>query len=405
MHTPLYRNPFVQVLFAIAAGILLGYLWPSIAVQMKPLGDIFIRTIKLLVAPVIFFTVASGLAAIGDIRRLGSVGIKAVVCFEALSLLALLAGLAGAHLLQPGAGFRIEHLDALARHAGAMPPSLQDTFVRAFTNSLVLQSLLAGLLCGVTLALLGMRGQRVARFCEHGGAWLLRLVGVIVKAAPLAAFGAIAFTVGKYGAASVEPLLRLLGALYLTMALFVAVMLGALARASGFSLLRFLVYIKEELLIVAGVASSVAAMPKLIEKLERAGCSKTVAGVVIPAGYSFNLNGTAIYLTLALMFLAQALRLELSLTQQLTILAVAMVTSKGASGVAGSAFIALAATLAAVPEIPDASLVFIVGIERLLKCRSLTNIIGNGVACIAISAWSGELDRGKLHALLQGKCD
>jgi aerobic C4-dicarboxylate transport protein len=374
---------------------MLGAFMPELGVQMKPLGDLFISIVKLLVGPVIFFTVTSGIATMGSIRQMSRIGIKALVYFEVLSVLALLAGFAAAALLQPGAGFPID-----ASPGASVPPSdlsLLRTLGNAFLDSWVLQVLTAAILSGVSLALLGERARRFSAGCERIAGWLFGIVGLIMTAAPVAAFGAIAFTVGKYGITSVAPLLQLLGVLYLATIVFVLAVLGAIARLAGFRILRFIWYIREELMIVFGTASSITAMPRLIEKLEQAGCTKTVARIAVPAGYSFNLNGSNIYIAVALLFLAQAYGIELGPASLLTILAVAMITTKGASGVAGSAFIALAATLAAVPALPDGSLMFIVGIERLLKCRSLGNIIGNGVACLAISAWDGTLDRTKLR--------
>lgn len=397
---PLYLNPFAQVVCAIALGMLLGFVDPELAQRMKPLGEFFIQTIKLFVGPIVFLTVASGIAALGNVRQVGRVGVKALIYFELLSTLALIVGLAAAHFLQPGAGF---HLDPATTASipppplGTDPQNLWQTLVGAFMDSSILQVLVLAILCGIALALMGARAARLTAAGDWLADWLFKLVKLILKAAPLAAFGAIAFTVGKFGLVSVLPLLKLLGALYLTTFLFVALALGLVARCSGFRLLGFLRYIKEELLLVFATASSVSAMPGLIDKLKHAGCAKSVVGVVVPAGYTFNLNGSNIYLGLALVFLAQALRIELGFSHYLTILAVAMVTSKGASGVAGSAFIALAATISAVPGIPDSSLAFIVGIERMLKCRSLGNLIGNGVACLAIAAWDGKLDRSKLR--------
>lgn len=400
MNHPLYRNPFLQVGCAIAAGAVLGILDPALAVQMKPLGDLFIRAIRWLIGPVIFFTVAAAIPALRGMGGFGRVGLKTLLCFEALSLLSLAAGLIAGNLLQPGVAFR---LDAAVT---ALPVPLDTThalpvlLARALARSSILQMLAAALICGSVLALLGPRGALVAGICERASAWLLKIVGIVLKAAPLAAFGAIAYTFGRYGPGSVAPLLKLLGALYLSMTLYVLVVLGLLARLCGFSILRFIGYIKEELGIVFGTSSSIAAMPTLMAKLEQAGCPKALIAVVLPAGYSFNLNGTGIYLTLTLLFLAQAFGIDLDLWQQLTLFAVAAVTSKGASGVAGSAFVALAATLTALPELPEAGLLYIVGIERLLKCRALANIIGNGVACIAIAAWERVLDRDLLRTQL-----
>lgn len=393
-----YRSPVVHIVCAIAAGMLLGHFHPELAVRMKPLGDAFIFLVKLAVGPIVFFTVTSGIAAANNMRALGRIGIRAIVYFELMSVLTLAAGLLAGHLLQPGADFDLAAATSMhGTFDGKLPSgtavpegpfwkTLGQTLADAVRNSPILQILLLAILCGSALALLGTRARRTIDLCGHAAGRLLWIVGIVLKAAPLAAFGAIAFAVGKLGIASVEALLELVAALYLSMAVFIVFVLGAIARFAGFSLLRFLVHIKEELLLVFGVGSSVAAMPRLIEKLEQWGCPKAVTAIVIPAGYSFNLNGTSIYITLTVMFLAQAFGIALSPAQQITIIAVAMVTSKGASGVAGSAFIALTATLAAVPAIPEGSLVLVLGIERLLKCRSLTNIIGNGVACLAISA-------------------
>jgi aerobic C4-dicarboxylate transport protein len=394
---PAFRfNPFLQLACAIAAGILLGLFDPARAVQMKPLGDLFIAVVRLMVAPIVFFTVVSSLSTLDNIRQVSSVGIKAFAYFEAMSALALLAGFTAAALLAPGAGFPIHPMQGATLPGAAAVPTLLQALARALANSRVLQALVLALVCGLALA--GGRGARLSACCERLSGWLFSLFSLVLKAAPLATFGAISFTVGKHGLVSVASLLKLVGTLYVASACFILLVLGAIARLSGFRLLRFLAYIRDELMLVAATASSISAMPRLMEKLERAGCPKSVVSIVVPAAYSFNLNGSNIYIAAAIVFLSQALAITLGPGQFLGILAVAMITSKSASGVAGAAFIALAATLAAVPEIPESSLVFIVGIERLLKCRTLTNIIGNGVACIAISAWSGTLDRAKLQA-------
>ena len=394
-------NPFLQIACAIAAGTLLGTFDPAHAVQMKPLGDLFIGVVRLMVAPIVFFTVAASLASLDNIRQFSSIGVKVLVYFEALSALALLAGFATAALLAPGTGFHLPPLPDAALPGAAAVPSLCEALMRALANSRVLQALVLALVCGIALA--GGRGVRAAGWCERLSGWLFRLFNLVLKAAPLATFGAISFAVGKHGLESVASLLELVGTVYAGSACFILLVLGPIARASGFRLLRFIAYIRDELMLVAGTSSSITAMPRLMEKLERAGCSKSVVSIVVPSGYSFNLNGSNIYLAAAIVFLAQALALPLAPGQLLGILAVAMITSKSASGVAGAAFVALAATLAAVPEIPESSLVFIVGIERLLKCRPLTNIIGNGVACLAIAAWSGTLDRAKLRATVMDR--
>lgn len=399
-----FPSPFAQMALAIAGGILLGYFDPRAAMQMKPLGDWFLAAIRFLIVPIVFFTVMSGIGALGQVRQVGRLGMRALLCFELISTLALAAGMLAAHLFQPGAGFPLSG-DALngatpntGGSAAAMMPSLPDTIGQAFRKSSILQTLLLACGFGVATVLLGERAKPFSARCDWIGAQLLTLVGWLMRLAPLAAFGAIAFSVGRYGVHSVTPLIRLLALLYATTALFVLLPLGLLARHAGFRIGAFIRYLKEELLLVFGTSSSVTAMPGLLKKLEMAGCPRVVVGVAIPAGYSFNLNGSNIYLTMAVVFLAQAFQIQLGFGEYLTILAVAMVTSKGASGVAGSAFMALAATIAAVPALPDSSLLLIVGIERLLKCRPLANVIGNGVACMTIAAWDGKLDDAALES-------
>jgi aerobic C4-dicarboxylate transport protein len=387
--------------FAIAGGILLGYFKPSLAMQMKPLGDWFLAAIRLLIVPIVFFTVMTGIGALVQVRQVGRLGVRIFFCFELMSTLALLAGLLAAHFAQPGAGFPLSaealHGASGIRGAAAIAmPDLPQTVFQAFGKSSILQALLFACICGVATALLGRRAAGFSARCDRIGAQLLKLVQWLMYLAPLAAFGAIAFSVGRYGVHSVTPLIRLLVLLYATTGLFVLVPLGLLARRAGIRIGAFIRYLKEELLLVFGTSSSVTAMPGLLKKLEMAGCPRIVAGVAIPAGYSFNLNGSNIYLAMAVVFLAQAFGIELGPGEYLTILAVAMVTSKGANGVAGSAFMALAATIAAVPALPDSSLLLIVGIERLLKCRPIANVIGNGVACMAIAAWDGRLEKDAL---------
>jgi aerobic C4-dicarboxylate transport protein len=390
-------NPFLQIACAIIAGALLGFVDPAHAIQMKSLGDAFIGAVKLMVAPIVFFTVVTSLSAMDNIRQFSRTGIRMIAYFEALSALALVTGFAAAALLAPGTGFRIASPPQASLSRAAAAPALPQALGHALANSHVLQALLLALVCGSALALARERGQWLSSWCERLSAWLFSLFSLVLKAAPVATFGAIAFTVGKYGLVSVASLLELLGTLYLASACFIVIVLGVIARLSGFRLLRFIAYIKDELMLAAGTSSSMTAMPRLMEKLQRAGCPKSVVGIVVPAGYSFNLNGSNIYIAASIVFLAQALGVTLGPAQLLGILAVAMITSKSASGVTGASFIVLAATLAAIPQIPESSLVFIVGIERLLKSRPLTNIIGNGVACLAISAWSEELDRDQLR--------
>ncbi|XAH24395.1 dicarboxylate/amino acid:cation symporter [Xylophilus sp. GW821-FHT01B05] len=415
MKKPIYKILYVQVLVAIAIGITLGHFYPDLAVKMKPLGDGFIALIRMVIGPVIFCTVVSGIAGMRDMKKVGRVGGKALLYFEAMSTVALLVGFAAAHLLRPGAGFNVDPatLDVKAVASYATQAQSQNTVdfllhiipgtvVDAFAKGDILQILLVALLFGSGLSFVGEKAQGLFDVIDQVSKVFFRIVHIITKVAPLGAFGAMAFTIGRYGLGSLLPLLKLIGTFYITAIFFVLVVLGAVARATGFSILRFIAYIKEELLIVLGTSSSEAALPQLIEKMEGLGCSKSVVGLVVPTGYSFNLDGTNIYMTLAVIFIAQALNIDLTLTQQVTILAVAMLTSKGASGVTGSGFITLAATLAVVPTLPVAGLVLILGIDRFMsECRALTNIIGNGVACVVVSAWERELDRKKLNRVIR----
>ncbi|AKM30945.1 C4-dicarboxylate transporter DctA [Pandoraea faecigallinarum] len=415
---PFYRILYVQVLFAIVVGILLGHFRPDLAVEMKPLGDAFIKLIKMIIGPVIFCTVVTGIAGMEDMKKVGRVGGKALIYFEVVSTLALVIGLIATHVLKPGAGFNVDihSLDPKAIAGYAEKAAHGDTFTDfllhlipntitdAFAKGEILQILVIAILFGAALGAIGERGRVVTNWIDSVSGVLFRVVHIITKVAPLGAFGAMAFTIGKYGIASLVPLAKLMGTFYLTSFLFVIVVLGLIARFTGFSIFRFLAYIKEELLIVLGTSSSEAALPHLMEKMEKAGCSKSVVGLVIPTGYSFNLDGTNIYMTMAVLFIAQATNIDLTWGQQLTLLAVAMLTSKGASGVTGAGFITLAATLAVIPTIPVAGMVLILGIDRFMsECRALTNICGNGVATIVVSAWEKELDRKKLAEAMSGK--
>ncbi|MCY0857532.1 dicarboxylate/amino acid:cation symporter [Cupriavidus sp. D39] len=415
MRKPFYKILYVQVLFAIAVGIVLGHFWPATGVAMKPLGDGFIKLIKMIIGPIIFCTVVSGIAGMRDMKKVGRVGGKALLYFEVISTFALLIGLLSAHLLKPGVGFNIDPatLDTKAisqyvtqAHGQSTVEFfmhiIPDTMVSAFANGDILQILLISLFFGSALAAMGERSKIVFDFVEQVSKVFFHIVHVITRVAPLGAFGAMAFTIGKYGLGSLVPLLKLIGTFYFTAIVFVVVVLGTVARLTGFNIFRFISYIKEELLIVLGTSSSEAALPHLMEKLEKLGCSKSVVGLVVPTGYSFNLDGTNIYMTMAVLFIAQATGIELTLLQQLTVLGVAMITSKGASGVTGSGFITLAATLAVVPDIPVAGMVLILGIDRFMsECRALTNIIGNGVATVVMSAWEHELDRAQLDRMLR----
>jgi len=414
MKKPIYKVLYVQVLVAIIIGVLLGVFDPGLATKMKPLGDGFVKLIKMIIAPVIFCTVVAGIAGMQDMKKVGRVGGKALLYFEIVSTFALAIGLIVANLVQPGAGFNVNPatLDthAIAEYT-AKTGSLNTvdfllniiptTFVDAFAKGDILQVLLIAILFGFSLSLLGERGRPVAHLIEELSSAIFGVVNIIMKAAPIGAFGAMAFTIGKYGVKALIPLASLVGSFYLTSILFVLVVLGTIAHFTGFSILRYLAYIKEELLIVLGTSSSESALPAIMRKLEKLGCPKSVVGLVVPTGYSFNLDGTNIYMTMAALFVAQATNTELTLTQQLTILVVAMLTSKGASGITGAGFITLAATLAVVPTIPVAGMTLILGIDKFMsECRALTNIIGNGVATIVVSKWEGELDHERIKAEL-----
>jgi aerobic C4-dicarboxylate transport protein len=403
------------VLCAILCGVLIGYFWPAAGVALKPFGDGFIALIKMLIAPVIFLTVVLGIANGAHAKQVGRVALKAVVYFEVVSTFSLVIGLTVINVLKPGQGFNVNPatLDAgaVAKYAEQAKEQsavefllhiIPKTFTDAFTNSGdLLQVLLLALLTGFALMAMGEAAQPVLRLFEALSKAFFKMIGMVMKLAPLGAGGAMAFTVGKYGVHSLTPMLKLMGSFYLTCLLFVLIVLGFIARMARFNILLFLRYIRDELLVVLGTSSSEAALPQLMLKLERLGCSKQVVGLVIPIGYSFNLDGTNIYLTMAALFVAQALNIDLTLSQQLAILAVAMLTSKGASGVTGAGFITLAATLMVVPTVPVAGLALILGIDRFMsEARALTNIIGNGVATIVIARWEDALDRPRIEAEL-----
>jgi len=414
---PFYRQLYVQVFIAILIGVALGHFDPQLAVKMKPLGDAFIKLIKMVIGPIIFCTVVTGIAGMGDMKKVGRVGGKALLYFEVVSTFSLVIGLIAGHLLKPGAGFNLDpaKLDtsALAGYATKAHEQntvdflmhiIPNTVSDAFVTGNVLQILLVSVLFGAALAALGERGKLVSDFISGIANTFFGVVHIIMKVAALGAFGAIAFTIGTYGVGSVLPLLKLIGAFYLTLAIFIVVVLGLVSRLMGFSIFRFMSYIREEILIVLGTSSSEAALPQMLEKLERLGCSKPVVGLVIPAGYSFNLDGTNIYLTMAVLFIAQAFNIDLSWSQELTLILVAMITSKGASGVAGAAFIMLTSTLLVFPVIPVAGMVLILGIHRFMGTGlAIVNTIGNGVATLVVSAWEKELDRDKLDAVMKGR--
>ncbi|MGE5505056.1 MAG: dicarboxylate/amino acid:cation symporter [Actinomycetota bacterium] len=408
---------YFWVLVAIFAGGTLGFIDPKAAVALKPLGDGFIALVKMLISPVIFCTVVLGIAGAGDMKKVGRVGGKALLYFEVVSTFALGIGLVVMNFIKPGDGFHANpaSLDAKAVANYAKLASEQSTvdFVLhiipktvfdAFTGSGdLLQVLLVAVLFGYAMTHTGKHGQVIHGFIEEASHILFGMMNTIMKLAPLGAGGAMAFTIGKYGVAALKPLAALMGSFYLTCFLFVVVVLGTIAALTGFNILRFIAYIKEELLTVLGTSSSESALVPLMRKLERLGCSKSVVGLVVPSGYSFNLDGTNIYLTMAALFVAQALDIDLTLGQQLTILGVAMLTSKGASGVTGAGFITLAATLAVVPDVPVAGLALILGIDRFMsEARALTNFVGNGVAAVVVSKWEKELDTTKLKTELTG---
>jgi aerobic C4-dicarboxylate transport protein len=408
---PWYSVLYIQVLIAIAIGIFIGHFWPDLGKALKPLGDGFISLIKMMIGPVIFCTVVHGIGSMRDLKKVGRVGVKTLFYFEAVSTIALIIGLIVGEVLQPGKGFNIDvaSLDpkavagyvtkakeeGIVAHLLAIIP---DTFMSAFAKGDLLQVLLIAILSGFAISRLGDLGEKINNVIDAMAQIFFGIIRIIVRAAPIGALGAMAFTVGAYGVASLVNLLQLIATFYLTSLLFVLVVLGTIARFAGFSILRFLGYIKDELLIVLGTSSSETVLPHMIQKMEHLGASKSVVGLVIPTGYSFNLDGTNIYMTLATLFLAQATNTHLTLGHLLGILVIAMVTSKGASGVTGAGFVTLAATLAIVPDVPIESLAILVGIDKFMsECRALTNLVGNGVATIVISRWEGELDVDKLH--------
>ena len=411
MKKPLYKHLYAQVLFAIACGVLLGAIEPEWGRAMRPLGEGFIKLIKMIIAPIIFCTVVTGIAGMEDMKKVGRVGAKALLYFEVVSTIALIIGLVVVNTLQPGVGMNADasKLDthAIASYTTAAKSQstveflmniIPTTVVDAFAKGEILQVLLFALLFGFALSSSGELGRPVVKFIEQVAHALFIVVGFIMRVAPIGAFGAMAFTIGTLGLSGLIPLAKLMGSFYLTCLLFIFIVLGLIARWVGFSIVKFIVYIKEELLIVLGTSSSESVLPRMIAKMEKLGCSKSVVGLVIPTGYSFNLDGTSIYLTMAAIFVAQATNTDLTLPQQLTILAVLLLTSKGASGVTGSGFIVLAATLSSIPTIPVAGLALILGVDRFMsEARALTNLIGNGVATIFVSKWERELDHAQMQ--------
>ncbi|MCW2002870.1 aerobic C4-dicarboxylate transport protein [Xanthomonas arboricola] len=414
---PFYRQLYFQVVVAIVLGALLGHFEPAFAESLKPLGDAFIKLVKMIIAPVIFLTIVTGIAGMTHLKTVGRVFAKSMTYFLFFSTLALIVGMIVAHVVQPGAGMNINpaELDQSAvntyvqkSHELSLVGFLMDiipaTLISAFVDGNILQVLFVAVLFGIALALVGERGRPVLSFLEALTAPVFRLVHMLMKAAPIGAFGAIAFTIGKYGVESLVNLAWLVGSFYLTSLFFVLVILGIVCRLCGFSVLKLIRYLKAELLLVLGTSSSESALPSLMEKMEKAGCEKSVVGLVVPTGYSFNLDGTNIYMTLAALFIAQATNVDLTLGQQITLLAVAMLSSKGAAGVTGAGFITLAATLSVVPDVPVAGMALILGVDRFMsECRSLTNFIGNAVATVVVSRWENALDRDQLSLALDGR--
>ena len=414
---PLYADLSLQVLVGVAVAILLGYVSPTTAVAMKPLGDVFIRLITMIITLVIFCTLVTGIAGMEDMKKVGRVGGKALLYFEVVSTLALLIGLLVGNVVHPGNGFNVNPatLDAkaVADYAGqARAQSVTEFLVHivpttifdAFAKGDILQVLLVSLLFGFALAFAGERGKPLADLLNTLTRVVFGVVGILMRFAPIGAFGAMAFTIGKYGLASLGPLAKLMAALYVASILFVVVLLGAIARVAGFGIFRFLWFLREEILVVLATSSSEPVLPSLMAKLEKLGCSKTLVGLVVPTGYTFNADGTSLYMTLAALFVAQATNTHLTLTQQFTILGVAVLTSKGASGVQGAAFIALVATMMVIPMIPVAGMALILGIDRFLSmCRAVVNMTGNAVATVVIARWENELDRNALRHHVRGE--
>ncbi|MBB2483726.1 MULTISPECIES: dicarboxylate/amino acid:cation symporter [Roseateles] len=416
---PFYKSLYLQVILAILVGVCLGHFAPETGAAMKPLGDGFIKLIKMLIAPIIFCTVVVGIAGMEDMKKVGKTGGLALLYFEIVSTLALVIGLVVVNVFQPGVGMNVDpaHLDTKGIAAYTGPGKMQNTtefllaiipssMFDAFAKGEMLQVLLVAVLFGFALHRFGGRGTLVFDFIEKSSHVLFVIVGYIMKLAPVGAFGAMAFTIGKYGLGSLVQLAKLMGSFYLTCLLFIFIVLGSIARAHGFSILKFIKYIKEELLIVLGTSSSESVLPRMMAKMENLGAKKSTVGLVIPTGYSFNLDGTSIYLTMAAVFIAQATNTPMSLTQQLTLLAVLLLTSKGAAGVTGSGFIVLAATLSAVGGVPVAGLALILGIDRFMsEARALTNLIGNGVATVVVAKWTGDLDTAQLQARLNAETE
>jgi aerobic C4-dicarboxylate transport protein len=411
---PFYRSLYFMVLLAILAGGVVGHFWPEFGESLKPLGDGFIKLVKMIIAPVIFLTIATGIAGMRDLGKVGRVAAKAFAYFFFFSTLALIIGLIIGNVIQPGRGLNIDpatlNAGAVAQYTAAAHETtivgflmsiIPTTLVSAFSEGNILQTLFVAILFGIAMAMVGDAAAPVHRALDALSQIMFKLVAILMKAAPIGAFGAFAFTIGAYGLGAIANLAALIATFYLTSLIFVLGVLGLVCWASGFSIFKLIAYLKEELLLVLGTSSSEAALPSLMQKLERAGAKRSVVGLVVPTGYSFNLDGTNIYMTMAALFIAQAMNIELSLQDQILLLLVAMLSSKGAAGITGAGFITLAATLAVVPSVPIAGMALILGIDRFMsECRALTNFVGNAVATLVVARWEGELDREALHAAL-----
>ncbi len=417
MRSSLFRSLYFQVVVALIAGIATGYFYPKIATDMKPLGDAFINGIKMVITPVVFCTIVSGIAGMESLKKVGRVGGKAVLYFEIVTTLALVIGMVVANVVQPGHGINADlaSLDkgavaAIADKAhpetvlGYVTSIIPTSVVDAFAKGNLLQVLLFSVLFGVSLSIMGERSRKAREIVDEFGKALLGVVGLVMKLAPIGAFGAMAFTVGKFGIGTLQQLATLIGAYYLTTALFVVLVLGSIAKIGGVSLWKLLKYIKEEMFIVLGTATTESVLPQLMQKLEHLGIKRSVVGMVVPTGYSFNLDGAAIYLTMTSLFIAQALNIDLSLWQQIGLLAILLLTSKGGAGVAGAALVALAATLGSTHILPVAGIALVIGIDRLMnEIRALTNLVGNAVATIVVARWEGEIDLARARAVLDGE--
>ena len=409
-----YQVLYFQVIVAIVVGILLGHFFPNTGEAMKPLGDAFIKIVKMIIAPVIFLTVVTGIAGMSDMKKVGRVAGKAFIYFITFSTLALIVGMIVANVVQPGAGMNIDPATLNPKKVsdyvikakessvvGFLMNIIRETVVSPLNNGNILQVLFVSILFGISLAMVGEKAQTITDFLQDLSAPVFKMVAILMNLAPIGAFGAMSFTIGKYGIQSVSKLFLLVGTFYLTSVLFVLIVLGAVARYNGFSIIKLVKYIKDELWLVLGTSSSEAALPTLMQKMERAGCEKSVVGLVIPTGYSFNLDGTNIYMTMAALFIAQAVGIQLELHQQISLLLVAMLSSKGAAGVTGAGFITLAATLSVVPSVPVEGMALILGVDRFMsECRALTNLVGNACATVVVARWENALDKEQLTASL-----